>query len=57
MRGMRYLGGLVVSDFRREGRHQHQVVLHVLVHLGAIDLNAFEHVFDIAVAGVGDECD
>ena len=57
VRGVRYLRGLVVSHFRSQRRDQHQRILHIPVHLGAIDFDAFDHVLDIAVAGVGDQSD
>src|SRR5713101_1064579 len=54
---MRNLGGLVVSNSGGHRGHQHQRVLHVPANLGTIDVNAFDHVLDVAVAGVRDQGD
>src|SRR3984957_10709836 len=51
------LRGLVVSNLGGERGDQHQRILDVPLHFGAVDLEALEHVFDITVAGVGDERD
>src|ERR1700720_2214367 len=57
MRGMGDLRGRVVSHLRRERGYEHERVLHVPVQFGAIDLNAFDHVLHVSVAGVGDQGD
>src|SRR5229473_1171829 len=51
------LSGLVVADFGGEGGDEHQGVLDVVVNLLAIGFDAFDAVFDEAVAGVGEEFD
>src|SRR3982075_2219683 len=51
------LGGLVVSNLRSQRCHQHQGVLHIPIHLGAINLDAFDHVLDVSVARVCDQRD
>ncbi len=57
MRGMGDLRGLVVSHLRRQRGYEHQRVLHVPVQFGAIDLNAFDHVLHVSVAGICDQGD
>src|ERR1035437_7781634 len=49
MSHVRNLRRLVISHLRSKRRNQHERILNVEVYLGAIDLNALDHVFHIAM--------
>ncbi len=55
--GVGDLGGFVVAHFRRQGGYEHQGILYVPIDFAAINFDTVDHVFDVAVAGVGDEGD
>src|ERR1700689_3135256 len=57
VRGMGDLRGFVVADFGSQRGYQHQRVLDVPVDFRAIDFDAFDHVLDVAVAGVCNQRD
>ena len=57
VRRVGYLGSFVIADFRCEHGHQHERVLYVPINLGLIDLDAFDHVLDVAVASIRDQSD
>src|ERR1017187_6990133 len=55
MSHVRNLRRLVISHLRSKRRNQHQRILNVEVHLGAIAFNALDHVFHVHMTRVGDQ--
>jgi hypothetical protein len=57
VRGVRDLGGVVVSDFGGECGDQHERIFHVVIDDLAVELDSLDAIFDETDAGIAQQFD